>query len=33
MAYKSIESVLPWIEETAEVVDIIKPIWNYKAKE
>ncbi len=33
MAYKSIESVLPWIEETAKVLDIIKPIWNYKAKE
>ena len=33
MAYKSIESVLPWIKETADVVDIIKPIWNYKAKE
>lgn len=33
MAYKSIESVLPWVEETAEVVEIIKPIWNYKAKE
>lgn len=33
MAYKSIDSVLPWIEDTAEVVDIIKPIWNYKAEE
>ena len=33
MAYKSIESVLPWIKETADVVDIIKPIWNYKATE
>ena len=33
MAYKPIESVLPWIKETAEVVDIIKPLWNYKAKE
>ena len=33
MAYKPMESVLPWIKETAEVVDIIKPIWNYKAKE
>lgn len=33
MAYKSIESVLPWVEETAEVVEIIKSIWNYKAKE
>ena len=33
MAYKSIESVLPWIEETAKVVEIIKPIYNYKAKE
>jgi len=31
MAYKSIDSVLPWIKETAEVIDIIKPIWNYKA--
>ena len=33
MAYKSIESVLPWIEETAKVIEIIKPIYNYKAKE
>ena len=33
MAYKSIESVLPWVKETAEVVEIIKPIYNYKAKE
>lgn len=32
-AYKSIESVLPWIEDTAEVVDIIKPIYNFKAEE
>jgi len=33
MAYKSIESVLPWIKETADVVDIIRSIWNYKATE
>ena len=33
MAYKSIESVLPWIEETATVIEIIKPIFNYKAME
>ena len=32
-AYKSIESVLPWIEDTAEVVDIVKPIYNFKAEE
>lgn len=33
MAYKSIESVLPWIEKTADVVEIIKPIYNLKAEE
>lgn len=32
-AYKSIESVLPWIEDTAEVYEIIKPIYNFKAEE
>ena len=32
-AYKSIESVLPWIEQTADVIDIIKPIYNFKAEE
>lgn len=32
-AYKSIESVLPWIEDTAEVYEIIKPIYNFKSEE
>lgn len=32
-AYKSIESVLPWIEDTAEVYEMITPIYNFKAEE
>ena len=32
-AYKSIENVLPWIEGTCDVVEIIKPIYNFKASE
>ena len=31
MVYKSIESILKNIEETVEIVDIIKPIYNFKA--
>lgn len=31
MAYKSIEEILENVNETAEVIDIIKPIYNYKA--
>lgn len=30
-AYKSIDSIIGSLDETAEVIDIIKPIYNYKA--
>lgn len=33
MAYKPIESILENINDTVEVVDIIKPIYNFKASE
>lgn len=33
MAYKSMESILQNIEPTAEVVKILKPIYNFKAQE
>ena len=31
MVYKPIEEIMECIEPTAEVVDIIRPIYNYKA--
>lgn len=31
MAYKSWESIKPWIEDTADIIKIIKPIYNYKS--
>ena len=31
MTYKPIESILDNIEDTAEVIDILKPIYNFKA--
>ena len=33
MAYKSIDAILDVIGETAEVIDILKPIYNFKAAE
>ncbi|MBQ8001922.1 MAG: RtcB family protein [Clostridia bacterium] len=33
MAYKSMDNILSQIEPTCEVVDIIKPIYNFKASE
>src|SRR5699024_176309 len=30
-AYKSIDSILDNMEDTAEILEIIKPIYNYKA--
>lgn len=32
-AYKALDDVLPWIEDTAEVLEVIKPIFNFKAEE
>ena len=31
MTYKPIESIMDNIEDTAEVIDILKPIYNFKA--
>ena len=31
MAYKPVEEILRYIEETIDVVEIIKPIYNFKA--
>lgn len=33
MAYKPIESILENIKETVEIIDIIKPVYNFKAGE
>ena len=33
MAYKPIEDIVSNIEETAEINDILKPIYNFKAGE
>ena len=33
MAYKSIDSILSNIQDTVDVVDIIKPVYNFKASE
>ena len=33
MAYKSIDDIVKYIEDTIEIVDIIKPIYNFKASE
>ena len=31
MAYKPIESIVNNINDTVEIIDIIKPIYNFKA--
>ncbi len=31
MAYKSLEEILPFVQETVDVVEILKPIYNFKA--
>ena len=31
MAYKSIDDILGNLDETVEVVDILKPVFNFKA--
>lgn len=33
MAYKSMDDILPVVQESVNVVDIIKPIYNFKATE
>lgn len=32
-AYKTLNDVLPWIEDTAEVLEVIKSVFNFKAEE
>ena len=31
MAYKSMEDILDVIDETVEIIEILKPIYNFKA--
>jgi len=33
MAYKPMEEIIENIQDTVEIVDIIKPIYNFKAAE
>ncbi len=33
MAYKPIEEIIDCIEDTVSIVDIIKPVYNFKAAE
>ena len=31
MAYKPMEMILPYLGETADVEDLLKPVYNFKA--
>ncbi len=31
MAYKSLEEILPFVEQTVDVIEILRPIFNFKA--
>jgi RNA-splicing ligase RtcB len=33
MAYKSLEDIIDIIRESVEVIDVMKPIYNFKASE
>ncbi len=33
MAYKSLEDILDVIRESVEIIDVMKPIYNFKASE
>ena len=33
MAYKSLEDIIDVIQDSVDVVDIIKPVYNFKASE
>ena len=33
MAYKSLEDIIDVIKESVEVIDVMKPIYNFKASE
>jgi len=32
MAYKSLEDIIDVIQESVEIIDVMKPIYNFKAK-
>ena len=31
MAYKSIDDIIGHLDETVEIIDILKPVFNFKA--
>lgn len=31
MAYKPMEEIIKYIKDTVEIIDIIKPLYNFKA--
>ena len=33
MAYKSLEDIIEVIEESVDVIEVLKPIYNFKASE
>ena len=33
MAYKSLESIIDVIRESVDIIDVMKPIYNFKASE
>ena len=33
MAYKSIDDIVKYIEQTADIVKVVKPVYNFKAEE
>lgn len=33
MAYKSLEDIIDVIRESVDVIDVMKPIYNFKASE
>ena len=33
MAYKSLDDIIDVIEESVDVIDVMKPIYNFKASE
>ena len=33
MAYKSLEDILHVLEDTVDIIEVLKPIYNFKASE
>ena len=33
MAYKSLEDILNVLEDTVDIIEVLKPIYNFKASE